>query len=159
MPPRLHLQHGAHFSDVSYHDMLRTSYELKIAGICAVNLRGITLRGSMRFVPFSSERLLLFSFVDKPELDVKLNIRGRFIGQQSIPQFAFLREAVIASLQRDYVVPNYGCVPLEFAPNAVRFLPRLRQLFWHAFLKWCACLCALDRSNKLRPSRGCRKLS
>jgi hypothetical protein len=74
----------------------------------------------MRIVPFSSERLLLFSFVQKPELDVKLNIRGRFIGQQSIPQFDFLREAVIAALQRDYVVPNFGMVPLEFSPTAVR---------------------------------------
>ena len=89
-------------------------------GWCAVLLKGLTTRGTVRFVPFSSERLMLFSFVDKPDLDVKLNVRGRFIGSQSIPQFAFLRSAIIAAVQRDFVDPNYGVVPLEYAPVVVR---------------------------------------
>lgn len=83
-------------------------------------LKGLTTRGTVRFVPFSQERLMLFSFVDKPDLDVKLNVRGRFIGSQSIPQFAFLRSAIIAAVQRDFVDPNYGVVPLEYAPVVVR---------------------------------------
>jgi hypothetical protein len=70
-------------------------------------------------VPFSQERLLLFSFVDKPALDVKLNIRGRFIGQQSIPQFDFLRSAIIAAVQKDFVEPNRGVLPLEYSPVMV----------------------------------------
>ena len=88
--------------------------------IRAVNLRGITMRGTLQFVPVSRERLLLFSFLDKPALDVKLNIRGRFIGQQSVPQFDFLRAAIVAAIQKDFVEPNRGVVPLEYAPVMVR---------------------------------------
>ena len=92
----------------------------KVRCVRAVNLKGLTLRGKLQFVPFSSERLMLFSFTAKPELDLKLNIRGRFIGQQSIPQFAFLRAAIIAAVQKDFVEPNRGVIPLEFAPLSVR---------------------------------------
>lgn len=70
-------------------------------------------------MPFSSSRLMLFSFVQRPELDVKLNIRGRFIGQQSIPQFAFLRAALVSAIEKDFVEPDRGMVPLDYAPVMV----------------------------------------
>ena len=85
-----------------------------------MNLKGMTLRGKLQLVPFSKERLMLWAFTAKPELDLKLNIRGRFIGQQSIPQFAFLRSAIIAAVQKDFVEPNRGVLPLEYAPLEVR---------------------------------------
>jgi hypothetical protein len=85
----------------------------------AVTLKGISLKGKLQFMPFSSSRLMLFSFVQRPELDVKLNIRGRFIGQQSIPQFAFLRAALVSAIEKDFVEPNRGMVPLDYAPVMV----------------------------------------
>jgi hypothetical protein len=63
--------------------------------------------------------LMLFSFVQRPELDVKLNIRGRFIGQQSIPQFAFLRAALVSAIEKEFVEPDRGMVPLDYAPVMV----------------------------------------
>lgn len=103
------------------HTTCRSSAHLRTASVArAVNLKGLTLRGKLRFVPFAQQRLLLWAFAGKPELDLKLNIRGRFIGQQSIPQFAFLRSAIIAALQKDFVEPNRGAIPFEFAPLQVR---------------------------------------
>lgn len=87
--------------------------------MCAVTLKGISLKGKLQFMPFSSSRLMLFSFVQPPELDVKLNIRGRFIGQQSIPQFAFLRAALVSAVEKDFVEPDRGMVPLDYAPVVV----------------------------------------
>jgi hypothetical protein len=77
------------------------------------------MRGKLQFMPFSSSRLMLYSFVDRPELDVKLNIRGRFIGQQSIPQFAFLRAAFVSAIEKEFVEPNRGLIPLDYAPVVV----------------------------------------
>lgn len=91
-----------------------------VTGFCvAVSLKGISMRGKVQFMPFSSSRLMLFSFLSKPELSVKLNVRGRFIGQQSIPQFAFLRAALVSAIEKDFVEPNRGLVPLDYAPVVV----------------------------------------
>lgn len=78
------------------------------------------MRGTLQFVPIAGARLMLFSFVDKPRIDIKLTVRGRFIGQQSIPQFAFLRSAILAAVQKDFVEPNRAVIPLDYAPVLVR---------------------------------------
>jgi hypothetical protein len=86
----------------------------------AVTVKGISMRGTLQFVPFAGARLMLFSFVEKPRIDIKINVKGRFIGQQSIPQFAFLRAAILAAVQKDFVEPNRAVLPLDYAPVMVR---------------------------------------
>jgi hypothetical protein len=93
----------------------------------AVTLKGLSLSGKVQFMPFSQSRLMLYSFVQKPEIDVKLVVRGRFIGQQSIPQFAFLRAALVSAIEKDFVEPNRGLVPLDYAPVVVRILQPLHS--------------------------------
>ena len=104
-------------------------------GKFSATLQGISMRGSLVFTPVNDARILLFSFTERPDINVKLAIRGPFIGTQTIPQFSFLRSLIIDAIETDFVQPNHGMIPLvrpALAPYSVfKFVPPKGSQVFH----------------------------
>ncbi|GFR40402.1 hypothetical protein Agub_g954, partial [Astrephomene gubernaculifera] len=87
-------------------------------GRFTATISGVTMQGRMRLLPFPELRLMLFSFREPPDMDVKLSVKGPVIGERSIPtsSFAFLRAQLAAALRDSLVEPRRAAISLDPVP-------------------------------------------
>lgn len=69
--------------------------------------------GSMRVITIPDQRMLLFSFQEPPEVAFKLVVGGPIIGERDVPQFKFIKDAFVASLEECLIGTRRSAVSLD----------------------------------------------
>lgn len=67
----------------------------------------------MRVITIPDQRMLLFSFQQPPEVAFKLVVGGPIIGERDVPQFKFIKDAFVASLEECLIGTRRSAVSLD----------------------------------------------
>ena len=54
--------------------------------------------------------MMLWSFLQTPDVSVRLQVNGPVIGERDIPQFNFIKSAVTTLIQENLVEPRRACI-------------------------------------------------